>query len=150
MKKYISYAWAVGGVKEFDTESGSVSNAPNLKREDTGFGSLWKQNGKWFVFYKDKESLILQHKQKIWRVTPEYTVSLRGYFILRNFRIRRNGCLVFSFWYKPKFLFLSLLDPTHDYIDAESDDFFLYVKNMWQDWAGRPLSDFKERFEKIN
>ncbi|MEN6319070.1 MAG: hypothetical protein ABFD82_09995, partial [Syntrophaceae bacterium] len=112
MKKYISHFWYAGGVKEFDTESGSVSDAPNLKWEETGFGSAWKQNGKWFVFHKDEESLILQHKHNIWRITPEYTVAMRGYFIFRNFRIRRNGKLVFSIWYKPKFLFLSLIDPT--------------------------------------
>ena len=150
MKKYISHAWYAGGVKEFDTETGAVLNAPNIAWGETDFGSVWKQNGKWFVFHKDNESLILQYKNNIWRVTSEYTVSLRGYFIFRNFRIMRNGKLVFSIWYKPKYLFGGLVDPTYDGLDAQSDDFFLYVKNIWHDWAARPFPDFDKDYKEKN
>ena len=142
MKKFICHAWLGLGVKEFDTEAGSVSDAPHIKPEKAEFGSLWRQNGKWFAFHNDEHSLILQHEQNIWRVTPDCTVSLRHWVIFRNFRIRHHGKRVFSIWYKLKFLFRSLPDPTHDSIDAESDDFFLYVKNMWQRWSGRAFSDF--------
>ena len=149
MMKHISHFRASGGVKAFDTETGSVSAVSNVPRNKTAFGSLlWKQNGKWFAFHNDDESLILQQDKNIWRVTPEYTVSLTGYFPFRNFRIRRNGRLVFSIWYKPKFLFLvlALLDPTYDALDAESDDFFLYLKEMWKSWGDKPFSEFnKER-----
>lgn len=149
MKKYLSHFWWGLGVKEFDTVTGAVANAPDVRREDTPFGSVWKQNGKWFAFHHDDQSLLLQHRANIWRVTPDYSVSLRAWFILRNFNIRHQGKTVFSIWYKPKYLFLSLLDPTHDGIDAESDDFFLYVKNMWQVWVGKPFEEFmKERDEQ--
>jgi len=144
MKKYISHYWHAGGVKEFDTETGTISNAPNITREETGFGSLWKQNGKWFAFHNDDTSFILQHKNNLWRVTPDYTVSLRAYILLRNFRIRHKGKTVFSIWYKPKDLFLCLVDPTYDGIDAEGADFFLYIKNMWQRWANRSFTEFVE------
>jgi hypothetical protein len=148
MKKYLSHYWHSGGVKEFDTVSGSVVNAINIKPEETGFGSLWKQNGKWFAFYSDEESFIFQHKHNIWRVTPEYSVSIRAYFLLRYFKIMLIGSVVFSILYKPKFLFIALLDSTHDSIDEESDDFFLYVKNMWQRWANSPLAEFNESRKK--
>ncbi|MBN1665101.1 MAG: hypothetical protein JW943_16005 [Deltaproteobacteria bacterium] len=138
MNKYISHYWCAGGVKAFDTETGAVSDAPHIKPEDAAFGSVWKQNGKWFAFHNDEKSFMLQHKQKIWRVAPDYTVSLRVWVIFRNFRIRHHGKLVFPIRYKPKCLFFWLIDPTYDSIDAESDDFSLYVKNMWQHWSVRP------------
>jgi hypothetical protein len=131
MKKHIRYFWHVGGIKEVDTESGSVVDIPTANEVDAQPGSVWKQNGKWFAFYKDDESWLLQHKNSKWRVTPEHSVSLRAWFLLRNFRIKRGGRLVFSIWYRPKYLFFFLIDPTYDAIDAETDDFFLFVKNTW-------------------
>ncbi|MBN1663278.1 MAG: hypothetical protein JW943_06730 [Deltaproteobacteria bacterium] len=148
MKKCLSHFWWGLGVKEFDTDTGAVADAPHVRLEDTPFGSLWRQNGKWFAFHNDEHSLILQHKQKIWRVTPDYATSLRYWIIFRNFRIRHQGKRVFSIWYKPKYLFFWLIDPTYDGIDAESDDFFLYVRNMWKAWAKKPFSEFKKRWDE--
>jgi len=148
MKKYISHYWHSGGIKEFDTVSGVVAKANHIKSEETAFGSLWKQNGKWFAFYCDEKSFLFQHKHNIWRVTSEHTVSIRAYFLLRCFKIMHNGSVVFSIWYKPKFLFIALLDPTQDGIDEESDDFFLYVKNMWRRWANRPFPEFVESWKE--
>ena len=146
MKKFIRHAWYAGGVKEFDTDTGSVVSAPGKKWESAGFGSIWEQNGKYFAFHRDNESLLLQHKKNIWRVTPEYTVTLRSYYFVRNFKIKHNGKVAFSIWYKPKGLFFWLIDPTYDAIDAESDDFFLYVKNTWSSWGGKPYSEFLDEF----
>lgn len=151
MKKYISHFWYAGGIKEFNTKTGSVSDAPDLEWGKTDFGSVWKQNGKYFVFHNDEESLILQQKNNIWRVTPDYTVSLRGYYFIRNFKIKYKGKKVFSIWYKPKGLFFWIIDPTYDAIDTESDDFFLYVKNMWKSWEKRHFSEYQKHFmEKTN
>ncbi len=63
MKKYISHAWIGLGVKEFDTETGAVLDAPHLTWQEAEFGSVWRQNGKWFAFHHDEASFILQHKQ---------------------------------------------------------------------------------------
>jgi len=150
MKKFISYAWYVGGVKEFDTETGSVAPATGIEWGKTGFGSIWRKNGKYFAFYRDDESLLLQYKHYKWRVTPEYKVALRGYYFVRNFKIMHNGLVVFSIWYGTNSLFFWLIDPTYDAIDAESDDFFLYVKNMWTSWGNRPYSEFLNEFTGEN
>jgi len=150
MKKFISHAWYAGGVKEFDTETGVVASAPDKVWGSTGFGSIWKQNGKYFAFHRDNESLILQYKKNIWRLIPQYTVTLHGYYFFRNFRISHKGKLIFSIWYKPKGLFFWLIDPTYDSIDAESDDFFLYVKSMWESWGTKPFSEFLNEFADEN
>lgn len=85
-----------------------------------------------------------------WRVTPEYTVSLRGFYFIRNFRIKHQGKIVFSIWYKPKGLFFFLIDPTYDAIDAEAYDFFLYRKSMWASWGNKPYSEFLNEFSAEN
>jgi hypothetical protein len=143
MKKLISHLWYIGGVKKFDTETGKVSRAFFANRNETDFGAAWKQNGKWFVFHCDDQSLILQHENKIWRVNSENNVSIKGDQI-REFEIFKNEEKVFSINYKPKGLLQQLIDPTYDGIDAESDDFFLYVTNMWEYWAKRPYSEFSQ------
>jgi hypothetical protein len=145
MNKYISHSWFAGGVKEFDTVTGQISNAPDMKWDETGFGSVWKQNGKWFAFHKDEQSLILQHKNHVWRLEPNTTVSLQGLFF-RKFIIKENGKIVFKIRYKPKGLLKSIIDPTYDSIDMESDDFFLYISNMWKSWGSKPFSEFKNEF----
>ena len=150
MKKYISHAWYVGGVKEYDTDTGKIKGASDKEWGSTGFGSLWRQNGKLFAFYRDDCSLLLQNKTRKWRVIPEYTVSLKQYFIFRNFKIHQNEKEVFSIWYKPKGLFFFLIDSTYDSIDAESDDFFLYIKSMWASWGNRPYSEFLDEFGAEN
>ena len=150
MKKLISHAWFAGGVKEYDTETGRITGTSDKEWGSTGFGSLWRQNGKDFAFYKDDESLLLQYKTNKWRVTPEYTVSLRGFYLIRNFRIKHQDKVVFSIWYKPKGLFFFLIDPTYDAIDAESDDFFLYLKGMWESWGNKPYSEFLNEFGAEN
>lgn len=150
MKMIISHAWFSGGVKEYDTDSGKIIGSSDKEWGSTGFGSIWRQNGKDFAFYRDNESLLLQHKTNKWRVSPEYSVSLRGIYFLRNFRIKHHGKVVFSIWYKPKDLFIFLSDPTYDAIDAESDDFFLYLKRMWMSWGNRPYSEFLNEFGADN
>jgi len=146
MKKLISHAWFAGGVKEYDTETGIITAKSEREWGSTGFGSVWRQNGKDFAFYRDDESLLLQYKTNKWRVTPDYSVSLRGFYVLRNFKVKHRGKVVFSIWYKPRGLFFFLVDPTYDGIDAETDDFFLYVKNMWSSWGDKPYSEFLSEF----
>ncbi len=142
MKKLISHLWYIGGVKKFDTETGKVSIAFLADRNKADFGTAWKQNGKWFVFHCDEQSLVLQHKNKIWRVDSNYNATLTGGRV-RKFEIFKHDKKVFSIKYKPKGLISRIIDPTYDAIDAESDDFFLYVTNMWEYWAKRPFSEFQ-------
>ncbi len=142
MKLLLSHLWHAGGAREFDTESGKIKRIRGLERDDTEFGSIWKQNGKWFAFYRDDISLLLQCGREKWRVTPDSAASVKGSF-LRHFRISRDNRVIFSMRYKPKGVLFWLVDPTYDAIDAESDDFFLYVSNMWSYWASRPITDFE-------
>ena len=138
MKKLISHKWYAGGVKEYDTETGRITGSSDAKWGTTGFGSLWHQNGKTFAFHRDDQSLLLQCGKLKWRVTKDYRVSLRKLLFIRNFRIWHDGKWVFSIWYIPSGLIFGLVDPTYDAIDAESDDFFLYLRNMWAWWGERP------------
>lgn len=136
-KKLISHAWHTGGVKEYDIETGKILSDSPMEWGTTGFGSIWKQNGKVFALYHDDQSILLQCNTQKWRAIPEYTVSLTNLWILRNFKIQHQGKVVFSIWYKPKGLLFSRIDPTYDAIDAESDDFFLYLNNMWTSWINK-------------
>jgi len=137
-------------VNEVDTETGDVSSAAGKEWGETEFGSVWKQNGRYFIFYRDEESILLQQGNEKWRVIPEYTVILRGYIFVRNFKIFHHGKVVYSIWYKPSGVFFWLVDSTYDSIDAESDDFFLYVKNMWSYWGKKPYSEFIKEFKGEN
>jgi hypothetical protein len=101
MKKHISHRLFARGVKEFDTETGEVSDAPEMEWGKTGFGSVWQQNGKWFAFHKDEQSLMLQHKKTIWRLQTDTTVTLQGLWF-RTFSIKENGKAVFKIRYIPK------------------------------------------------
>ncbi len=94
-KKIISHFGFIGGIREFDIETGQVCRAVLANRNDTKFGFAWKQNGKWFVFHSDEYSLILQHKDKIWRVNSDYKVRLKG-DLIRKFEIFRKDKKVFQ------------------------------------------------------
>ena len=84
MKKFISHLWHSGGVFEFNSNTGTIVPTKEVEWNNTEFGSVWKQNGKYYVFHLDDGSLLLQHKSVKWRVTPEYKATLRAYFIVRN------------------------------------------------------------------
>lgn len=147
MKKYVDHLWFGDGVMQFDTETGAVAHAPCRVWGVSDFGTAWKQNGKWFIFHKDEKSFILQHKTNIWRITPDSEAGIKTYTVLgnfqiRNFRISHGEKPIFSIWYKPKHPFFVLAyDTTYKPVEARNDDFFEYVKNMWDDWAHRPIPD---------
>jgi len=147
MKKLISHAWFAGGVREFDTTTGSVSEIKDVQWGTTSFGSLWVQNDKWFALYSDDESILLQQGKDKFRLTSNSSCSISNYYVLRNFVIYDNEEKVYSIWYRPKGIGFSIIDPTYDHLDAESDDFFLYVKSMWDSWANKPYDSFCNEFD---
>lgn len=150
MKKYISYYWAAGGVVEFDTETGNVKPSADYEwMKAPHWGAAWKQNRKWFVLHFDEDSFILQNKKTKWRITSECKISLRQMFFLRNFKIILGNKIIFSIWYKPKYMFLSIFDAAYDSIDAESDDFFMHILSISELWSDKPFSEFKERIKEI-
>lgn len=62
--------------------------------------------------------------------------------MVRRFEISERGKTSFSLCY----LFLGAaqraIDPTYDEIDEETDDFFLYVTEMWRHWTDRSMESF--------
>jgi len=150
MKKIVRHYWASGGTYEFNSDTGRLKRVP----DDTPmheWGIAWRQGRKWFVLHNDDEHLILQHKTHVWPITPEYTVDVNGFWV-RRFTIRKGKDLIYSLRYVPKSLGLiaSFVDPTYDGMDAESDDYFLYVKSMWEDWMHRDIGELKEVREVSN
>lgn len=141
MKKLLQHFWYIGGVRKLDTETGRVSRVFFANRDNTEFGSVFKQNGQWFAFYGDEESLILQHKNNIWRVNSNHSVSLTENQI-NKFEIYKLKKLVFSVEYERSWFLPQFINPTYDAIDAEADDFFLYITNMWDQWADKSYSEF--------
>ena len=136
----IRHYWAAGGLREFDPDSGSVSNR-RRRGEPQGWGIAWKQRGRWFVLWHDDESLILQCGAKQWRLNNDVVLDVSGRF-RRSFRLRRSGEPDFEFSYWFKGALWSQIDPTYDGIDEESDDFFLYVTGMWKYWKDRSADEF--------
>ena len=55
---------------------------------------------------------------------------------------RLSALYLFSRYYENSFI-ASIIDPTYDAIDMESDDFFLYVSNMWKSWGHKDFSEFR-------
>jgi len=125
MIKYIDHYWAQGGVLELNTRTGSIQSTSKYKwQKAPHWGTAWEQNGRWFVLHNDNTSFILQNEKHIWRITSECEVSLRQKFFFRNFKIKIANETRLSIWYKPKYIFFSIIDPAHDDDEEESDDFF--------------------------
>ena len=132
MKKYLFHEWTSQGIKEFDIETSVVHNIVENEKEKVDFGFVWRQNCKWFAFYKEDNIFILQNKNFICRSDSNYSLSLKNIFkIFRCFQIYENNRLIFTIRYIPRWFFMSLIDPSYDSIDSECDDFFFYVFNMW-------------------
>jgi len=143
MIKYIDHHWAEGGVLQFNTTSGSVQSTSKYEwLKSPHWGTAWQQKGRWFVLHNDNTSFILQTESQVWKLTPEHKLLLRDFFVFRQFRITRGSKLIFSIWYIPRYFYLQIADPTYDTDDAESDDFFLYLINLWDSWKNREYSEF--------
>ncbi|HWW99402.1 hypothetical protein [Collimonas sp.] len=137
----LAHYWHAGGVRHFDELTGAVGQQAPVPRESADWGFLWRQRGKWFAIRKDHESLIFQHGTKQWRLRSGHEFSVtRGF--LRQFKIRESGQATFTLKYLFTGAFLANIDPTYDSIDEESDDFFLYVSEMWAYWKDKDISTF--------
>ena len=136
----VQHYWAAGGLREFDTVSGTVSMRRRTG-ETTDWGIAWKQRGRWFVIWHDGNSLLLQRGTLRWRLDNKVTVEVTGR-VRRCFRIKRNGRTEFEFSYWFRGAIWSGLDPAYDAMDEESDDFFVYVSSMWRYWKDRSGDEF--------
>lgn len=139
---YLEHHWHSGGILKFDEHTGRVEKATSFVGKKPEWGSVWKQNAQWFAIWKGKESFIFQHKTNKWPIKNPYSVKVKGGFI-RRFELLESGKIVFGVTYLPKGLLFSLFDPTYDSIDAETDDFFLFVKWMWEYWESRSFTECK-------
>lgn len=134
-----------GGLRAFDPISGAVTQPPAGSQRDA-WGFVWKQGGKWFAIRSDEESLLFQHGSETWRLRPENEFHVSS-GLFRLFTIQRAGRAVFSLKYRLSFggAVLAVIDPTYDAMDDETDDFFVYVVNMWQGWKDLPMAEFEGR-----
>lgn len=143
----LQHYWSAGGIADFDPATGKVRRSS--ARDTTDWGFVWKQRWRWFALWHDGESLIFQHREKQWRLTPDVEFAVSGQ-IRRKFEIYRSTSREFSFRYRFKGTLFAHLDPTYDAIDEETDDFFVYVTAMWKQWKDRSSDQFKEHIAEIH
>jgi hypothetical protein len=140
---YVAHHWHAEGIFEFDPVSGSVVPAPAANPETAEWGAVWKEGDRWFVIWKDENSLVLQQGIERWPLTA----GLR-FRVTRNsprvFEVLRDGACLLKVKYGFKGLLAQTIDPTYDEIDEDMDDFFLYVVGMWGFWKDRPISSFMQ------
>ena len=141
MKIYLKHHWHAGGIREFDTETGAVGEKQTETVETNHWGFVWRQNSKWFAIRRDGDHLIFQHEKNIWPLTEPFRFQVTG-VIIRKFSIVSGTAMEFEIRYKPSNSILQFFDPTYDAIDAESDDFFLYVCSMRDYYGKKGLGGF--------
>lgn len=144
MKKYLRYHWLSRGIRQLETSTGQVTAAPGATEAQCDMGAVFRRRGKDYAFHHDDRGWMLQQGSRIWRVRPGTRIRLKQWLLLRNFSITESGRKTLSTWYGSLSPLLSLFDPTYDRIDAEADDFFLYVKNQWRYWCDRSSGELQE------
>jgi hypothetical protein len=141
MAMLLSHLWHAGGVREFDPSTGAVGSVVDVSRDKAQWGFLWQQRGRWFAIRKDDESLIFQAGPSWWRLSNDVELRVTRGFI-RRFQLARGGRTAFSLRYVFRGAAQAAVDPTYDAIDEESDDFYLYVTEMWRHWKDRSMETF--------
>jgi hypothetical protein len=130
-----------GGVRRFDEVTGAVSTPVDRPREEADWGFVWRESARWYAIRKDHQSLIFQTGPRSWRLRNgvEFKIT-RGW--RRRIQILRDGVIEFDLRYSFHDGWAVALDPTYDGMDEESDDFFLYVYQMWRAWKDGDIADF--------
>jgi hypothetical protein len=137
----IHHLWHSGGIRDFDETTGVVATAVHESVVSASWGFLWEEKGQWFAIRKDDQSLIFQSGQRCWRLDRDVHLSIRR-GLRRLFEIKRGDVTEFQIHYEFRGALHAIIDPTYDAIDEESDDFFLYVTEMWLHWKDKDFSTF--------
>ena len=145
MEIYLKCHWNNGGVRKFDTSTGEVGKKEAAIVQATHWGFIWRQKLKWFAIRRDGNHLVFQHKTRVWPLKEPFKFEISGWF-MRKFSISNSSTLEFSIKYRPSGLIHQFFDPTYDAIDAEKDDFFLYICSMREGYGEKGLENFQ--FEK--
>lgn len=129
--KFISYNWAIGGVRRLNTDTGCSSRSFKYSwSQAPDKGWAWKICGKWFYSYEYNGEWYLQHKKMIFEQNGKYDFKVTQLNKrTRKLTIFEQSHLIFEFKYRFKGYWFSKIDPTYDYLDAESDDPFLLLIN---------------------
>lgn len=141
MEIYLKHYWHIGGIRKFDTSTGYVGKKEADTVEATNWGFVWKQKFNWYAIRRNADNLVFQNKEKIWPLREPFTFKVTG-TIIRKFTIFDGTTRDFEIRYKPSGIVHQFFDPTYDAIDAESDDFFLYVCSMRDSWGEEGLKKF--------
>ncbi len=137
----IQHLWHSGGIRDFDEATGRVGPVVQESVASASWGFLWEENGQWFAIRKDDQSLIFQSGPRSWRLDRDVQLLVhRG--LRRRFEVKRDGVTEFQISYDFRGELYAAIDPTYDAIDEESDDFFLYVTEMWLHWKDKDFSTF--------
>lgn len=139
MKKKLSHIWHAGGIIEYDSSTGSGIRIARegVTSTDLATGCFRKLYRRIYAWHKDKGEWVLQAGNRSWELSGNSETKIYDFFFFRNFKVVRNGRVELSVWYKTPFILAPLLDPTHDALDAESDDFFLMVHHAFQSHRGK-------------
>lgn len=95
-------------------------------------GWAYKSNQKWFAVYRDDGALQFRCDEWICTVNEGRSCELIRQPEKNLFLLKEENTVVFQHEYKSRDWGKDL-DPTYDEIDAEGDDFFLWLSRLWGD-----------------
>lgn len=141
--KYISYHWAVGGVRRLNTNTGRSHRSWKHSWEDApDKGWAIRLGFKWFYHYEHENQWFFQHKARLFQKTKSIIpIGEDHHFSIgrvgkrhRKLTIKQGSDVVFQVTYKFKGYWTSRFDPTYDIWDAEADDPFLNFIDWDENW----------------
>jgi hypothetical protein len=95
-------------------------------------GWAWKSEGKWFAVYYSDDELWFRCDELAYRIDSSHKCAFSEISNRHVFILTANDLIVFRHEYKIA-QFARKIDPTYDEIDAESDDFLLWLHRLWND-----------------
>ena len=117
--------------------------------EFDGFGShepMWFLLGRFYAVYALDDRFIFQAGRRFWDLT-DGPITARfyaiGFGVASGLAIYQSEELIHrSFLFHPGRAIRARLDPTYDFLDAEADNFFLFLRNQihsdeWRQYVSR-------------
>lgn len=95
-------------------------------------GWAYKSNGKWFAVYRNDDALMFQCDEWVCKVGDLYQCKLTRELGKSVFILSSGDSVVFRHEYKAS-SWVKKFDPTYDELDAENDDFLLWLYHLWGD-----------------
>ncbi|RUO46535.1 hypothetical protein [Pseudidiomarina donghaiensis] len=112
-----------------------------FKKVTSFSGFAYKHKGEWLAVWKDGEQLVLQSHTGKWPIGHgECHITYTGDGV-RRLEIKPSDGQPLCLEYNSTPV---IEDPTHDAVDEETEDFFVWVCRVWNDpaWASALLTRY--------